>query len=64
MDVVDAVTAVSEVLMLSGVELDCPDCAGPALFVPALPGEWCCTVCDAAVVLLDVAVGEPGHRAA
>ncbi|MGH8967761.1 MAG: hypothetical protein ACRDXB_20900 [Actinomycetes bacterium] len=47
----------SDILMLSGIAQVCPDCGDEAIFVPVdeeTPdhGEFCCTSCDAALVLL------------
>jgi hypothetical protein len=51
----------SDLLMLSGTMAQCPDCGDTTLFVPVDEGcdvvgcEFCCTTCDAAVYLLDLA---------
>jgi hypothetical protein len=47
-------------LMLSGVVAFCSDCHAETIFTPVDPGEtagceFCCTACDAAVFLVDVA---------
>ena len=47
----------SDLLMLRGESATCTQCAGEAIFVPVeggFPGEFCCTSCDAAVVLMTV----------
>ncbi len=47
----------SDLLMLSGVAVDCVDCGDERVFVPvddAGPGAYCCTSCDAGVFLLPV----------
>ena len=54
----------SERLMRDGVLATCADCAAERVLVPvdAGPaGEFCCTVCDAAVLLVSVPRGR--HRA-
>lgn len=43
----------SELLMTTGTMALCPDCDTETLFVVIEEGEHCCTVCDAAVFLLD-----------
>jgi hypothetical protein len=54
----------SDLLMLSGVTAACADCGDETVFVPVddltVPGQFCCTSCDAAVFLL--AVGDPALR--
>jgi hypothetical protein len=61
----------SELLMLRGVVASCADCAVEQVLVPAdddgrETGVYCCTVCDAAVFLLDIPVpmGERVSRSA
>ncbi len=46
----------AEILMLSGVARDCPDCRDERIFVPVdeCDGEgceFCCTSCGAAVII-------------
>jgi hypothetical protein len=45
-------------LMLTGVKAVCTDCGGERILVPVdhfgTEGEFCCTSCDAAVILLAV----------
>ena len=57
----------SNLLMLSAVAATCADCGDQRLFVPidadasmGSSGEYCCTSCDAAVFLLEVA--DPARR--
>ena len=56
----------SDLLMLSGTMARCPDCGDVTLFVPVDEGcdaagcEFCCTSCDAAVYLFDLA--ESSHQ--
>jgi len=44
----------SETLMLSGIAAVCPDCGDERIFVEVAETEYCCTTCDAAVLLVDV----------
>ncbi len=49
--------------MLRGTEGPCPDCGDLRILVPVDPAglggpEFCCTSCDAAVVLLDGVAGD------
>jgi len=43
------------VLMLRGEARHCSDCGTSTIFVPVGEHGWTCTVCDAAVVLVDPA---------
>jgi hypothetical protein len=49
-------TTKSDLLMLSAVAALCADCGDERLFLPvddrSTSGEFCCSVCDAAVFLL------------
>lgn len=51
-----SVFAMDEVLMLRGVTGLCPDCGDERFLLPADEDgfEFCCTDCDAAVLLVDV----------
>ena len=44
-----------DVLMLRGETRQCGDCGMPTVFLPVGEHGWICTVCDAAVVLVDPA---------
>ena len=48
----------ADLLMLRGVLAGCADCGDERVFVPAdvgdMTGEYCCTGCDAAVILVAV----------
>ena len=44
----------SETLMLRGVTAVCPDCGDERILVEVDGSEFCCTTCDAAVLLVDV----------
>ena len=50
--------------MLRGVMADCPDCAGERILLPVDDDgfEFCCTDCDAAVLVVEVL--EPGPASA
>ncbi|MGH3471965.1 MAG: hypothetical protein ACRDPG_07960 [Nocardioidaceae bacterium] len=55
----------SDLLMVSGVALTCPDCGGERILVPAVddtPGSaaYCCTTCGAAL-LVDPPFVRPGE---
>jgi len=43
------------VLMLRGETRHCSDCGVATIFLPVGEHGWICTVCDAAVVLVDPA---------
>jgi hypothetical protein len=46
-----------ELLMRTGITGWCPDCADERILVAVEDGaDYCCTDCDAAVLLLDVPV--------
>jgi hypothetical protein len=52
----------ADLMLLTGVLARCGDCASEQILMPVDgSGEYCCTVCDAAVVLWDVV--EAGHEA-
>jgi len=40
--------------MLSGIAAECPDCGDERILVEVAESEFCCTTCDAAVLLVDV----------
>jgi len=40
--------------MLRGVTAVCPDCGDERILVEVDGSEFCCTTCDAAVLLVDV----------
>jgi uncharacterized protein (DUF983 family) len=44
----------SESMMLSGITAVCPDCGDERILVEVTETEFCCTTCDAAVLLVDV----------
>ncbi|CAA9356865.1 MAG: hypothetical protein AVDCRST_MAG72-1866 [uncultured Nocardioidaceae bacterium] len=56
----------SDFLMLRAVAALCPDCTDERVFVPVDSDSYCCTTCDAAVLLLDVveSAGRPARRVA
>jgi len=49
-------------LMTTGTTAWCADCDAETVFVAVADGEHCCTVCDAAVFLLDVGPAQPWRR--
>ncbi|HSV38599.1 MAG TPA: hypothetical protein VLI04_07545 [Nocardioidaceae bacterium] len=53
----------SETLMLGGIAALCPDCGDERILVEVPQSgsgtEFCCTTCDAAVLVLDVQRGAP-----
>ena len=60
------VVVMDEILMLFGEVHHCRDCGADTLFVPVPDDtgdrvgelvEWCCTACDAAVVLGSLSAG-------
>lgn len=54
----------ADLMLVTGVLARCGDCAGEQILMPADDtGEYCCTVCDAAVLLWDVVVTAPAHGA-
>jgi hypothetical protein len=62
---VRAMETTAELMLVTGVLARCGDCAGEQILMPTDDtGQYCCTVCDAAVLLWDVAVtvrDHPGH---
>lgn len=47
----------ADLMLRTGVLARCSDCAGEQILMPVDDtGEYCCTVCDAPVLLWDVAV--------
>jgi uncharacterized protein (DUF983 family) len=53
----------SDRLLHNGVVAMCPDCRDERLLVPVDTFEYCCTTCDAAVALFDVAATPERVRA-
>jgi hypothetical protein len=53
--------AMDELLMLRGVTGRCPDCEDERVMLPADDDgfEFCCTDCDAAVLLVELVVADP-----
>lgn len=53
----------SDILMLRGIVALCPDCSDERVFVPVDSAAYCCTSCDAAVLMLEpVGVTEAAGR--
>lgn len=47
----------ADLMLVTGVLARCGDCASEQILMPVDDtGEYCCTVCDAAVLIWDVAV--------
>ena len=46
---------IEDVLMLHGESRHCGDCGTSTIFLPVEQHGWVCTVCDAAVLLVDPA---------
>ena len=47
----------ADLMLMTGVLARCGDCASEQILMPVDDtGEYCCTVCDAAVLVWDVAV--------
>jgi hypothetical protein len=54
-DTVRDMETTADLMLLTGVLARCCDCASEQILMPVDgSGEYCCTVCDAAVVLWDV----------
>ena len=54
---VTAMETTADLMLVTGVLARCGDCASEQILMPVDDtGEYCCTVCDAAVLVWDVAV--------